>query len=234
MLNYTPLILTIILAYIPSFAWLGFVLSQDVHSEKSTDIAKTFILGNFIAVPVILFTIWGKELLDIFMLDLPNIISNFIFAAFIEEVLKGAFIYWFAISTSRWDEPVDTFIYAATLALGFAGIENFAYVMRVSEYDFNTMQQLLTLRALSSVIIHIISSFLVTYGLVFYVKYKQRLNGIWLILGGIVFHGLWNIAVDLSSATSSLVILAFYLLICIPLFVGMIFTVKHLRLQSVE
>lgn len=232
MLNYTPLILTIILAYIPSFAWLGFVLSQDVHSEKSTDIAKTFILGNFIAVPVILFTIWGKELLDIFMLDLPNIISNFIFAAFIEEVLKGAFIYWFAISTSRWDEPVDTFIYAATLALGFAGIENFAYVMRVPEYDFNTMQQLLTLRALSSVIIHIISSFLVTYGLVFYVKYKQRLNGIWLILGGIVFHGLWNIAVDLSSATSSLVILAFYLLICIPLFVGMIFTVKHLRLES--
>lgn len=234
MLNYTPLILTIILAYIPSFAWLGFVLSQDVHSEKATDIAKTFILGNFIAVPVILFTIWGKELLDIFMLDLPNIVSNFIFAAFIEEVLKGAFIYWFAISTSRWDEPVDTFIYAATLALGFAGIENFAYVMRVPEYDFNTMQQLLTLRALSSVIIHIISSFLVTYGLVFYVKYKQRLNGIWLILGGIVFHGLWNIAVDLSSKTSSLVILAFYLLICIPLFVGMIFTVKHLRLQSVE
>lgn len=234
MFNYTPLILTIILAYIPSFAWLGFVLSQDVHSEKSTDIAKTFILGNFIAVPVILFIIWGKELLDIFMLDLPNIVSNFIFAAFIEEVLKGAFIYWFAISTSRWDEPVDTFIYAATLSLGFAGIENFAYVMRVPEYDFNTMQQLLTLRALSSVIIHIISSFLVTYGLVFYVKYKQRLNGIWLILGGIVFHGLWNIAVDLSSATSSLVILAFYLLICIPLFVGMIFTVKHLRLQSVE
>lgn len=234
MLNYTPLILTIILAYIPSFAWLGFVLSQDVHSEKSTDIAKTFILGNFIAVPVILFAIWGKELLDIFMLDLPNIVSNFIFAAFIEEVLKGAFIYWFAISTSRWDEPVDTFIYAATLALGFAGIENFAYVISGSGYDFNTIQQLLILRALSSVIIHIISSFLVTYGLVFYARYKQRLNGILLILGGIVFHGLWNIAVDLSSATSSLVILAFYLLICIPLFVGMILTVKHLRLQSVE
>jgi RsiW-degrading membrane proteinase PrsW (M82 family) len=234
MLNYTPLILTIILAYIPSFAWLGFVLSQDVHSEKATDIAKTFILGNFIAVPVILFAVWGQEILDIFMLDLPNIVSNFIFAAFIEEVLKGAFIYWFAISTSRWDEPVDTFIYAATLALGFAGIENFAYVISGSGYDFDTIQQLLILRALSSVIIHIISSFLVTYGLVFYVKYKQKLNGIWLILGGIIFHGLWNIAVDLSSATSNFVVLAFYLLICIPLFVGMIFTVKHLRLQSVK
>jgi RsiW-degrading membrane proteinase PrsW (M82 family) len=234
MLNYTPLILTIILAYIPSFAWLTFVLSQDVHSEKATDIAKTFILGNFIAVPVILFAVWGQEILDIFMLDLPNMLKTFIFAAFIEEVLKGVFIYWFAISTSRWDEPIDTFIYASTLALGFAGIENFAYVISSSGYDFSSIQQLLILRALSSVIIHIISSFLVTYGLVFYVIYKQKLNGIMLVIGGIIFHGLWNIAIDLSNTTSSLIVLAFYLLICIPLFVGMIFTVKHLRLISVK
>ena len=57
MFDYTSLIITIILAYIPSFAWLGFVLSQDVHPEKSTDIAKAFILGSFLAVPIVIFAV---------------------------------------------------------------------------------------------------------------------------------------------------------------------------------
>jgi len=232
MINYTPLIITIILSYIPSFAWLVFVLSQDVHPEKATDIAKTFILGNFIAVPVLLFAVWGKEILNIYMIDIPYMLDSFIFAALSEEVLKGAFIYWFAVSTNRWNEPIDTFIYAATLALGFAGIENFAYVITSFGYNFEDMQQLLILRALSSVIIHIISSFILTYGLVLYFRYNSKLNGICLILAGIAFHGLWNIAVQLSSITNNLIILNFYFLICIPMFIAMIFTIKHLKLKS--
>lgn len=234
MVNYIPLLIILGMSYIPSFAWLGLVLSQDVHPEKATDIAKTFILGNFIAVPVVLFAVWGREILDLMLIQMPGIMSHFIFGALMEEVWKGAFVYWFAISTSKWDEPIDTFIYAATLALGFAGIENFAYVVSDMKAGFNSMQQLLILRSLTSVIIHLISSFLVTYGLVFYCKYNKKINGIWLILAGIVFHGLWNLAIAISGITSSLLIVAFYFIICIPLFIGMIFTIKHLRLQSLK
>lgn len=232
MIDYIPIIITIILAYIPSFAWLGFVLSQDVHPEKATDIAKAFILGSFIAVPVVLFSIWGKEVLDLMLIEIPDIVNGFIFGAFAEEIIKGLFIYWFAVSTSRWNEPVDTFIYAATLALGFAGIENLAYVLTYYKDNFNAIQQLLILRAFTSVIIHIISSFIFTYGMVFYFKYNKKINGIWLILLGILFHGLWNLAIEISSFTSNLLILAFYFMICLPVFVGMILIVKHLRLRS--
>lgn len=233
MINYTSLIVTIILSYIPSFAWLGFVLSQDVHPEKSTDIAKAFILGTFIAVPIVIFAVWGKEVLDILLITIPETLSKFIFGAVAEEIIKGAFVYWFAISTSRWDEPIDTFIYAATLALGFAGIENLAYVLQYYKYNFEAIQQLLVLRAFTSLLIHIISSFLFTYGLVLYFKYNHKINGIWLALAGIIFHGLWNLVIEVSSNIGGgSLILGFYFIICIPLFIGMIFIIKHLRLKS--
>jgi RsiW-degrading membrane proteinase PrsW (M82 family) len=233
MINYTPLIVTIILSYIPSFAWLGFVLSQDVHPEKSTDIAKAFILGSFLAVPIVIFAVWGREVLDILLITIPDTLSKFIFGAVAEEIFKGAFVYWFAISTSRWDEPIDTFVYSATLALGFAGIENLAYVLNYYKDNFEAIQQLLVLRSFTSLLIHIISSFLFTYGLVLYFKYNNKINGIWLALAGIIFHGLWNFVIEVSSSIGGgSLIIGFYFIICIPLFIGMIFTIKHLRLKS--
>ena len=232
MLYYIPLMLTIALAYIPSFAWLVFVLSQDVHQEKVTDIVKSFILGSFIALPVILVAVWGREFLDIFMIEISGTIRSFVFGALSEEIIKGAFVYWFAISTKRWDEPIDTFVYASTLALGFAGIENLAYVLSYYNGDFLAMQQLLIVRAFTSVIIHIISSFIFTYGLVFFFKYKSRATGIYMMLGSILFHGLWNLAIELSRVTGNLLIVVFYFIICLPLFICMILIVKHLRLKS--
>lgn len=233
MINYTPFIITIILSYIPSFAWLGFVLSQDVHPEKSTDIAKAFILGSFLAVPIVIFAVWGREVLDILLITIPETLSKFIFGAVAEEIFKGAFVYWFAISTSRWDEPIDTFVYSATLALGFAGIENLAYVLNYYKDNFEAIQQLLVLRSFTSLLIHIISSFLFTYGLVLYFKYNNKINGIWLALAGIIFHGLWNFVIEVSSSIGGgSLIIGFYFIICIPLFIGMIFTIKHLRLKS--
>jgi RsiW-degrading membrane proteinase PrsW (M82 family) len=232
MIEYTPLIITIVLAYIPSFAWLWFVLAQDVHPEQSTDIAKAFLLGSFIAVPIVLVAIWGREILDILLIPTSDTLNKFIFGAFSEEIFKGAFVYWFAISTKRWDEPIDTFVYAATLALGFAGIENLAYVLNYYKDNFGAIQHLLVLRAFTALIIHIISSFLFTYGLVLYFKYNDKMNGIWLALAGILFHGLWNLVIELSGIRGSGIIVGFYFIICIPLFIGMIFTIKHLRLKS--
>lgn len=226
------IVFIVIVSYIPSFAWLYFVLTQDIHPEKATDIAKVFILGSVVAVPVILFALWGRELLDMVSISLSPAISSFVFGAFIEEIMKGAFIYWFAISTSRWDEPIDTFIYAATLALGFAGIENFAFVISSVSNDFYAIQHLLVLRAFTALLIHIISSFLVTYGIVFWVKKHNIWGGLALIGAGIAFHGLWNFAIAISRISGDGIIAGMYFLICLPVFFGMILTIKHLKIIS--
>jgi RsiW-degrading membrane proteinase PrsW (M82 family) len=227
-----PIIFIIIISYIPSFAWLYFVLSQDIHPEKATDIAKAFILGSVVAVPVILFAVGGKEVLDIVSISLSPTVSSFVYGALIEEIMKGIFIYWFAISTSRWDEPIDTFIYAATIALGFAGIENLAFSLKFASNDFVQMQHLLVLRSFTALLVHIISSFLVTYGIVFWVKKKNMIKGFWLIGAGIAFHGLWNLAIEISRISGNGIIGGMYLLICLPVFFGMILTIKHLKITS--
>lgn len=232
MVEFIPLIIIIVISYIPSFAWLGIVLSQDVHPEKSRDIAFAFVLGSFVAVPVVLFAFLGKELLGSMNIVLNPIMSSFIFAALSEELFKGLCIYCFAINTNKWDEPIDTFIYAGTLALGFAGIENFAFVLADSTESFESMRQLLILRSFSAVLIHVISSFFVTYGLFFLFKKQKIALGSMILCAGIGVHAIWNIAVSIAQSTGILWLLSFYLIICIPLFIGVIFTVKHLRIQS--
>jgi RsiW-degrading membrane proteinase PrsW (M82 family) len=226
-----PIIIIIIASYIPSFAWLYFVLSQDIHPEKEIDIAKAFILGSAVAIPVILFGIWGREVLNIASISLSPTINSFVFGALIEEIMKGLFIYWFAISTSRLNEPIDTFIYAATLALGFAGIENLAFVWSYAT-NIDEMQNLLVLRTFTAVLVHIISSFLVTYGIVFLVKKNNIIKGLSLIGSGIMFHGLWNLAIEMSRISGNGIIAAIYFLICLPVFFGMILTIKHLKIIS--
>ena len=232
MIELIPFIIIIVISYIPSFAWLGIVLSQDVHPEKSRDIALAFVLGSFVAVPGVLFAIWGKEVLGAMNIILNPIMSSFIFAALSEELFKGICIYYFAINTNKWDEPIDTFIYAGTLALGFAGIENLAFVLADSMGSFESMRQLLILRSFSAVLIHIVSSFFVTYGLLFLFKKHKRVLGLMIFSAGIGVHAIWNIAVSIAQNTGILWLLSFYLIICVPLFIGVIFTVKHLRIQS--
>ncbi len=227
-----PIIIIIIASYIPSFAWLYFVLSQDIHPEKEIDIAKAFILGSAVAIPVVLLGVWGKEILTLLSIPLSPTINSFVFGALIEEIMKGLFIYWFAINTSRWNEPIDTFIYAATIALGFAGIENLAFTLSFASDNFGDMQRLLILRSFTAVLVHIISSFLITYGIVFWVKKNNIIKGLSLIGAGIIFHGLWNLAIEISSISENGIIGGMYFLICLPVFFGMILTIKHLKIIS--
>lgn len=226
------IIFIMIVSYIPSFAWLYFVVSQDMHPEKEVDIAKAFILGSAVAVPVILFSIWGKDILNILLIELSPPISSFVYGALIEEIMKGAFVYWFAISTSRWNEPIDTFIYAATVALGFAGIENLAFTLRFADNNLVSIQHLLILRTFTALLVHVISSFLVTYGIVFWVKKHNIWQALLLIGSGIAFHGLWNFAIELSLISGIGIVGAVYFLICLPVFFAMILTVKHLKIIS--
>jgi hypothetical protein len=53
-----------------------------------------------------------------------------------------------------------------------------------------------------------------------------------LIGAGIFFHGLWNIAIETSRILGNGIIGGMYLLICLPVFFGMILTIKHLKIIS--
>ena len=53
----------------------------------------------------------------------------FILGAFIEEFSKFIFVRWVLYPNKNFNEPFDGIVYAVSVSLGFAGLENILYVM---------------------------------------------------------------------------------------------------------
>jgi RsiW-degrading membrane proteinase PrsW (M82 family) len=53
----------------------------------------------------------------------------FILVAFIEEFSKFIFVRWVLYPNKNFNEPFDGIVYAVSVSLGFAGLENILYVM---------------------------------------------------------------------------------------------------------
>jgi RsiW-degrading membrane proteinase PrsW (M82 family) len=157
-------------------------------------------------------------------MEIPLYWEGFLFGALSEEVIKGILLYFFAMTAQFWDEPIDTFIYAATLALGFAGIENMAFV--TSQLDALgggagfAVEGTIMLRSVTALVIHLISTFFFAYGLVLF-KYQLRGLGRYVVLflgiiASIGFHGGYNQALYLSSDWNISFLPWFYGIVIIP------------------
>lgn len=111
----------------------------------------------------------------------------------------------------HFDEPVDGLIYAATVALGFAAIENIEYI---SIYGLDV----LAIRHFTSVPGHLAFAMLWGYGLTL-VKFKYPEQN-WVIviwpfyLAAAVFHGLYNFSVDIFPEGFNIII-AMILVVCL-------------------
>jgi len=56
-------------------------------------------------------------------------IHAFLLVAFIEEFSKFIFVRWVLFPNKNFNEPFDGIVYAVSVSLGFAGLENILYVM---------------------------------------------------------------------------------------------------------
>jgi len=57
----------------------------------------------------------------------------FILVAFIEEFSKFIFVRWVLYPNKNFNEPFDGIVYAVSVSLGFAGLENILYVMNSND-----------------------------------------------------------------------------------------------------
>ena len=124
------LVIPVILGLLPSFAWLGFYLLEDLqHPEPKRLIFYTFLAGAFITIFVLQAQVWIYNWLKIYGIDLYSGIS-FIFLAAVEEFFKF-FAAWLVVKGRKeLDEPIDAMIYMIVAALGFSAVENIASVFR--------------------------------------------------------------------------------------------------------
>ena len=191
----------LLLSILPGLIWVIFIYRTDRYEPEPTkQIIKAFILGILCVFPAVLI----ESLFDIGSQHFMAIAV----APVVEEVIKFLAFMVFFYYSKDFDEPLDGIIYASSIALGFATIENVFYIFSALEY--NNVFEVASLRALLSIPGHFLFSALWGYtaGVV---KFRLR-HGVTLgagLIAAILLHAGFNFTATLSAIGSMAFILIF-------------------------
>ena len=203
----------------PSIFWLFFYLRKDCHPEPKHLITNTFLMGMLISPIAILLQLGLLKTNIGWFAITENSASFFLWAAFVEEMIKFYAVKIIILNNPEFDEPVDAMIYMVTAGLGFAAIENILVMFRVIPDGATATLGVWTLRFMGAILLHALSSAIVGYFLAiswFYQHHRKKLIFIGLSMATL-FHfafntflsGLDNQFMGLMYSTSLLLIMAF-------------------------
>ena len=123
-------IFTALSAVVPSALLLWYFRSRDVHPEPGATLFKTFLLGVFVVLPVVMVAMPVAGAIDSTARNpyLQGALEAFLTAAFPEELFKLLVVVAYCAPHKDFDEPMDGIVYGAVASLGFATLENVLYV----------------------------------------------------------------------------------------------------------
>jgi RsiW-degrading membrane proteinase PrsW (M82 family) len=208
------------LSVLPGVIWIIFIHKTDRYEPEPTkQIIKAFILGILCVFPAVLL----ENMFDIG----SHYFMALAVAPVIEETIKFLIFMIFFYHARDFDEPLDGIIYACSIALGFATIENIFYVFSAIEYG--NVFEVASLRAFLSIPGHFLFSALWGYA-AGTVKFRLR-HSVTLgagLLAAILLHAGFNFTATLSSIGTILYIILF------SLYAWVLFTkrLKIFRLDS--
>jgi len=203
-------VLLIALGFTPSLLWLLWWLRKDSHPEPKTMLTKVLLVGIMLSPLAIVAQLLFVQLFaNIFHADawaFSNSPWFFLWAAFVEEVVKYLAVFFVVLRNPVFDEPVDAMVYMLTAAMGFAAMENILVLGRVLPDGLTATVGLLGLRFAGATLLHALSSALLGYFLAlswFYSRHKRAL--FWLGLSmATVFHWVFNLFISQMQETVSL------------------------------
>ncbi len=202
--------LLVFLGTLPSLIWLGYWLRKDSHPEPKVLITKVLLLGIMLSplaiVMQLLFVQLAARLLSIASSTLSDGPGFYLWAAFVEEVVKYLAVYFVVLRSPEFDEPVDAMIYMLTAALGFAAMENILIINRVLGDGLSATVGLWSLRFAGATLLHALSSALLGYFIAlawFYFDHRKALFVIGLALAT-VFHWSFNLFISQMHQSVSL------------------------------
>ncbi|RYY64968.1 MAG: PrsW family intramembrane metalloprotease, partial [Chitinophagaceae bacterium] len=119
--------LLIALAAAPGLAICLYVFSRDVHNpEPKRFVVLSFLLGALLTVPAYYAE---KTISGLVPRNVTGILLQAFFAiAVVEEGLKFLALRYYCFRLSSFDEPLDGIVYSIMVSMGFATVENVAYV----------------------------------------------------------------------------------------------------------
>jgi len=128
-------IILLIYSIIPVFLIGLYIYNKDKNKEPTNLIVKLLSGGLTSAIITIIISLILGIFFDIFSADftklsgLDLILYAFISVALIEEFSKWIMLYIIGYNSREYDETYDILLYGAFIGLGFACIENIAYVV---------------------------------------------------------------------------------------------------------
>lgn len=121
------------LAVAPGLAICLFIILKDrFNPEPALNLLVSFVLGMVAIAPAILLQTYLVPVLDAYVA--PGLLHTFLLAFFIvglsEEASKYAMVRFYAYPKTSFDEPFDGIVYGIMVSMGFATLENIAYVLQ--------------------------------------------------------------------------------------------------------
>jgi protease PrsW len=124
----------ILLSILPAILWIGYFYHQNRYGEESpVMLLKLFILGCFSVIPAIVFESFFQYNIDYYVPFSPHrLLLIMLMVGFVEEIVKFSVLWMGSNNSSEFKEPMDGIVFSVTVAMGFAFIENIAYMVSFS------------------------------------------------------------------------------------------------------
>jgi RsiW-degrading membrane proteinase PrsW (M82 family)/ribosomal protein S18 acetylase RimI-like enzyme len=119
--------LLLALAIAPGLAICLYIVLRDTHNiEPWRYLLGSFLLGMLIIVPAYYIETTAANYIPHNVGGI--LISSFIVIALVEELLKFLVVRYYCYTRPSFDEPLDGIVYSVFVSMGFATLENIAYV----------------------------------------------------------------------------------------------------------
>ena len=116
------------LAVAPGLAICLYIFYRDKYNrEPASTLLISFVWGMIITIPAVILEFLAKDLARETVTGI--IISSFFFVSLVEEFCKFLPLRYYSFSRKSFDEPLDGIIHSVMIAMGFATVENIAYVL---------------------------------------------------------------------------------------------------------
>lgn len=176
-------------AVAPSAALIYYFYKRDKYEkEPRLLLLKAFLIGGGLVIPVL----FAELSLNVFNTTDSRILSagytSFVVAGLVEESFKFLFFFLFIWKNREFDEMFDGIVYAVFISLGFATVENLAYVL-------STGMSTAVVRSFTAVPAHALFAVAMGYylGIAKFAGPRYRQKYIWLgFISPVILHGIYD------------------------------------------
>jgi RsiW-degrading membrane proteinase PrsW (M82 family) len=208
--------MALLLAILPPLLIAYYIYQKDKYDrEPKRLIIKSFIFGCIGIIPALfLELIFNQNLF-------PNLFLYVFFGiALIEEGVKYFFLKKFMFNHEEFNEPMDGIVYAVMISLGFATVENIAYVFNNEGQEMNVA----LMRMFTAIPLHAVCGIILGYfvGLAKFSDNKKILLYKGLFLATLT-HALYNYFIFLGQG---------FILSIIALVVAVYYSKKAIKIHQ--